>query len=144
MIPQTGIRTHGGNFQCSNRPLTQILMHLKPERSTFEFDPNGIIINTNNAETNVIVSNGETAVIAGLTTQDEVSSEIYPKVQVAINELSQRLNQLGDGNIIVLTMRTQFHQQIKGAYHEAFPHATFLEPFTPTDIYEFLSRWHFT
>ena len=54
----------------------QILMHLKPERSTFQFDPNGIIINTSNAETNVIVENGQTAVIAGLTTQDEVQSEV--------------------------------------------------------------------
>lgn len=54
----------------------QILMHLRPERSTFEFDPNGIVISTNNAETNVIVGNGETAVIAGLTTHDEVESVV--------------------------------------------------------------------
>ncbi len=54
----------------------RILMHLKPERSTFQFDPNGIIINTSNAETNVIVDNGQTAVIAGLTTQDEIESEV--------------------------------------------------------------------
>ena len=54
----------------------QILMWLKPERSTYQFDPNGVIINTSNAETNVIVGNGQTAVIGGLTTQDEVSSEV--------------------------------------------------------------------
>ncbi|MCH7689995.1 MAG: hypothetical protein IIA17_02995 [candidate division Zixibacteria bacterium] len=54
----------------------RILMHLKPERSTFQFDPNGIIINTSNAETNVIVENGQTAVIGGLTTQDEIESEV--------------------------------------------------------------------
>ena len=54
----------------------QILMYLKPERSTYQFDPNGVIINTSNAETNIIVENGQTAVIGGLTTQDEVSSEI--------------------------------------------------------------------
>ena len=53
----------------------QVLMHLKPERSTFEFDAAGVVINTNNAETNVIVSNGQTAVIGGLTTQDEVETE---------------------------------------------------------------------
>ena len=52
----------------------QILMHLIPERSTYEFDPNGVIINTSNAETNIIVANGQTAVIGGLTTQDEVES----------------------------------------------------------------------
>ncbi len=54
----------------------QILMNLKPERSTYEFDPNGIIINTSNAETNVIVGSGQTAVIGGLTTEDEVETEI--------------------------------------------------------------------
>lgn len=54
----------------------QILMHLKPERSTYEFSSDGVIINTSNAETNVIVANGQTAVIGGLTTQDEVDSEV--------------------------------------------------------------------
>jgi type IV pilus secretin PilQ/predicted competence protein len=54
----------------------QILMNLQPERSTYQFDPNGVIINTSNAKTNVIVNNGQTAVIGGLTTQDEVKSEV--------------------------------------------------------------------
>lgn len=49
----------------------QILMDLRPERSTYQFDPNGVIINTSNARTNVIVANGQTAVIGGLTTEDE-------------------------------------------------------------------------
>ncbi len=53
----------------------QILMHLIPERSSLEPDPSGIIIKTNNAETNVVVNNGQTAVIGGLTTQDEVEDE---------------------------------------------------------------------
>jgi type IV pilus assembly protein PilQ len=53
----------------------QILMHLRPERSFLEPDAAGIIINTNNAETHVVVNNGQTAVIGGLTTQDEVESE---------------------------------------------------------------------
>lgn len=54
----------------------QILMHLVPERSTYAYDANGVIINTNNAETHVIVANGQTAVIGGLTTQDETESVI--------------------------------------------------------------------
>lgn len=52
----------------------RILMHLKPERSSLQPDASGIIINTNNAETNVVVSNGQTAVIGGLTTVDETES----------------------------------------------------------------------
>ncbi|MEE9443628.1 MAG: type IV pilus secretin PilQ [candidate division Zixibacteria bacterium] len=54
----------------------KILMHMIPERSTYEFNPNGVIINTSNAETNVVVQNGQTAVIGGLTTQDEVETEV--------------------------------------------------------------------
>ncbi|MCK4858197.1 MAG: type IV pilus secretin PilQ [candidate division Zixibacteria bacterium] len=54
----------------------RILMTLEPERSTYEFDPNGIIINTSNAQTTVVVENGQTAVIGGLTTQDVTTSRV--------------------------------------------------------------------
>ncbi len=54
----------------------QILMELAPERSSYQFDPNGVIINTSNARTTVIVNNGETAVIGGLTTEDELETVI--------------------------------------------------------------------
>ena len=53
----------------------RILLQLKPERSSFTFDPSGIVINTSNAETNVVVENGQTAVIGGLTTQNEIITE---------------------------------------------------------------------
>jgi len=52
----------------------RILMQLKPERSSYDYDPNGVVIKTSNAETNVVVENGQTAVIGGLTTQDVLSS----------------------------------------------------------------------
>jgi len=48
----------------------RILLHLIPERSSYQFDPNGVVINSQNAETNVVVENGETAVIGGLTNQE--------------------------------------------------------------------------
>ena len=54
----------------------RILMYLIPERSSYEYDPNGIIINSNNAETNVVVENGQTVVIGGLTTQDVIESHV--------------------------------------------------------------------
>jgi type IV pilus assembly protein PilQ len=54
----------------------KILMHLMPERSTYQFDPNGVIINTSNAETNVVVENGQTVVIGGLTTQDKLETKV--------------------------------------------------------------------
>ncbi|MCD6161883.1 MAG: type IV pilus secretin PilQ [candidate division Zixibacteria bacterium] len=50
----------------------RILLKLKPERSSYQFDPNGVIINTQNAETNVVVDNGQTTVIAGLTKQENL------------------------------------------------------------------------
>jgi len=49
----------------------KILLQLRPEKSSYQFDPNGVIINTSNAVTNVVVENGQTAVIGGLTTKDE-------------------------------------------------------------------------
>ena len=52
----------------------RILLKLKPERSSYTYDANGVIINTNNAETNVVVENGQTAVIGGLTTQTETKN----------------------------------------------------------------------
>ncbi|HTB00005.1 MAG TPA: NACHT domain-containing protein [Bradyrhizobium sp.] len=74
---------------------------------------------------------------------DEVSSAAYPRVSTAINELSSRLQQLGAESAIVLTMRTQFHQQIRGHFDEQFPMVLSVKPFTPSDIYLFLTRWPF-
>ncbi|MCX6826312.1 MAG: type IV pilus secretin PilQ [candidate division Zixibacteria bacterium] len=54
----------------------RILMHLRPEKSSLQPDAVGIVINTNNAETNLVVNNGQTAVIGGLTTQDEKESRV--------------------------------------------------------------------
>lgn len=53
-----------------------ILMKLRPERSFAEIGAQGVIISTNNAETNVIVRDGQTSVIGGLTTEDELESEV--------------------------------------------------------------------
>ncbi|OGC91114.1 MAG: hypothetical protein A2142_01105 [candidate division Zixibacteria bacterium RBG_16_48_11] len=49
----------------------RILMKLEPERSQTKVDALGVIIQTVNASTNVVVENGQTVVIGGLTTQEE-------------------------------------------------------------------------
>jgi len=54
----------------------RVLMKLKPERSSYQYDPNGVIINTSNAQTTVVVDNGQTAVIGGLTSQEEVRGKV--------------------------------------------------------------------
>lgn len=74
---------------------------------------------------------------------DEVSSTQYPRVQLAINALSDKLSSLSANNAIILTMRTQFHQQVREAFRETLGRALFIKPFTPSDIYEFLSQWPF-
>jgi predicted NACHT family NTPase len=74
---------------------------------------------------------------------DEVASAEYQKVQAAIAGLSQTLGKLSDKNAIVLTMRTQFHMQVKDAFRDSFGHVVALRPFTPSNIYEFLKRWDF-
>jgi GTPase SAR1 family protein len=74
---------------------------------------------------------------------DEVSTSNYHRVQLAIQQLSSELARFSELNNIVLTMRTQFHQQIKDVYRDSFALAMFLKPFSPSDIYEFLTRWPF-
>ncbi len=54
----------------------RVLLQLRPEKSSYQFDPNGVIINTTNAVTNVVVENGQTAIIGGLTTKDQRNSTI--------------------------------------------------------------------
>lgn len=54
----------------------RILLDLKPEQSSFRIEPIGPIIDTKNAETNVMVNNGQTVVIGGLTAQNESKQTI--------------------------------------------------------------------
>jgi hypothetical protein len=74
---------------------------------------------------------------------DEVSSAAYPRIQTAINALVIKLQQLGENNVILLTMRTQYHHQIKRDFDDNFPIVLSVKRFAPTDIYEFLIRWPF-
>jgi hypothetical protein len=74
---------------------------------------------------------------------DEVSTKNYPRVQLAIQGLAEELGHLSESSNVVLTMRTQFHQQVKDFYRDSFALAMFLKAFSPSDIYEFLNRWPF-
>lgn len=88
-----------------------------------------------------VVNTGILLLLDGL---DEVPGTKYEKVQSAILAGGKRLAELGANNIVLLTMRSQFHQQIKEAYRDSFGPALFLKPFSPSDIYEFLTRWPFS
>lgn len=74
---------------------------------------------------------------------DEVSTSNYPRVQRAIDGLSDKLIQLSASNSIIITMRTQFHQQVKHAFSTKFGNALFLNSFSPSDIYTYLTKWPF-
>ena len=74
---------------------------------------------------------------------DEVPSNSYVRVRSAINGLHRVLANLGTENVIVLTMRAQFHAQFRNDYGESFPVTLSLKPFSPSDIFDFLTRWPF-
>ncbi|MGJ5042759.1 MULTISPECIES: NACHT domain-containing protein [unclassified Bradyrhizobium] len=74
---------------------------------------------------------------------DEVSSANYQRIAVALNLFSETLQQLGDNNVIVITLRTQFHQQVRPDFQDAYPTVLSVKRFSPSDIYEFLTRWPF-
>jgi len=86
---------------------------------------------------------GTSGLLVLLDGLDEVASSAYGRMEIAIIGLSQRLNQLSDKNTILLTMRTQFHQQVRSSYSETFPAVLSIRRFLPSDIYEFLQRWPF-
>ncbi|MBD3298231.1 MAG: type IV pilus secretin PilQ [candidate division Zixibacteria bacterium] len=67
----------------------RILLHLQPERSSFSFEAAGVVINTNNANTNVVVADGQTAVIGGLTTEDEIITRVGVPVLMDIPVLGR-------------------------------------------------------
>lgn len=74
---------------------------------------------------------------------DEVAAGRYDRVCLAINELSERLSALSENNIIVLTMRSQFHVHVRDSYITSFPILLTLRRFSPSDIYTFLTLWPF-
>lgn len=83
---------------------------------------------------------GLTVFLDGL---DEVATINYPKVVMAINGLSSRLGQKSSASVILLTMRTQFHSIIRADLESNYPTVLTIAPFTPGDIFEFLSRYPF-
>ncbi len=89
-----------------------------------------------------VVHTGILLLLDGL---DEVPSTRYEKVQSAILAGGKRLAELGAKNIVLLTMRSPSSPAGKGCMstRDSFGPALFLKPFSPSDIYEFLTRWPF-
>jgi type IV pilus assembly protein PilQ len=53
----------------------RLMLDLKPNKSSYTMVANQPVINTQSAETNVVVTDGETVVIAGLTSNETVNTE---------------------------------------------------------------------
>jgi hypothetical protein len=84
-----------------------------------------------------------TGVLLVLDGLDEVASDDYEAARHAINDLSALLASLSGSNIVFLTMRTQFHVQIRQDFREQFPVVLTIRSFTPADIYGFLTKWNY-
>ena len=74
---------------------------------------------------------------------DEVISSKLANVLAAIQGLSEELQHRSDRNSIMLTMRTQFHQQIREVFRQSLGPTLQLKPFSLSDVYDFLRRWPF-
>ncbi|MEW2162993.1 NACHT domain-containing protein [Streptomyces sp. NPDC007084] len=72
---------------------------------------------------------------------DEVAGSDYPRVAATLRALSGRLVAESPRNSIVLTMRSQFHSQVSGHLEADFPPVFHVRPFSPEDIYVFLTKW---
>jgi hypothetical protein len=74
---------------------------------------------------------------------DEVPGAAYPRTAAAIRALSKRLELMSQRNVMILTMRQQFHNQVAGDFTSTFPRALHIRRLTPNDIFKFLTQWPF-
>ncbi len=96
----------------------RILMKLSPERSSYQYDANGVIINTNNAETNVVVDDGQTAVIGGLTTQEETKLQkgipILKNIPLLGYLFSYTKKEIVNHDLVIFVTPTVVTSELKG------------------------------
>ena len=72
---------------------------------------------------------------------DEVAGSNYPRVAATLCALSDRLAADSPDTSVVLTMRSQFHNQVSDHLEADFPPVFHVQPFSPEDIYVFLTKW---
>ena len=74
---------------------------------------------------------------------DEVSSDKYPIIAAAIRGLSRLLTEQTPKSVVILTMRIQFHQQVRHEFEEVYPQTMYVRQFLPNEIFTFLNKWPF-
>ncbi|MFI5938381.1 NACHT domain-containing protein [Actinoplanes sp. NPDC051494] len=74
---------------------------------------------------------------------DEVPSDRYRAVSAAIVGLSRKLTNDSVNSRLLLTMRTQFHDQIRADFDPYFESTYRIKKFSSADAYTFLTKWPF-
>ena len=87
-----------------------------------------------------LTSTGLLLLLDGL---DEVSGDDFHTISAALQGLSKILAAKSEHNVIVLTMRIQYYQQVQHQLIGDYPQVAYLRPFKPNEIYTFLTRWPF-
>jgi hypothetical protein len=88
-----------------------------------------------------VSSSGLLLLLDGL---DEVSGDDYPATALALRGLSRILAAKSDQNVIVITMRIQYYQQVGDQLIDDYPQVAYLRSFNPNEIYTFLTKWPFS
>ncbi|GAA2980388.1 NACHT domain-containing protein [Actinokineospora diospyrosa] len=84
-----------------------------------------------------------TGVLVLLDGLDEVSRERYPAVASGLRGLAALLAGRSSWNTMIVTMRSQFYQEVQYDLGGSFPQTLHVRPFTPNEIYVFLRKWPF-
>lgn len=74
---------------------------------------------------------------------DEIGTDQYKSVEMALNAVSERLAAKSANNVILMTMRAQFHLQVRRRFEQQYPAVLHVKPFSPSDIYALLNKWPF-
>ena len=72
---------------------------------------------------------------------DEIAAEHYDAMQSALNNVSERLAAKSGNNIVILTMRSQFHVQVRHNFAQQYPTVLHVKAFRPSDIFSLLNKW---
>jgi type IV pilus assembly protein PilQ len=96
----------------------RILLELNPKKESYQLQEGVPIINEQSAQTNVVVNNGETVVIAGLTSNEKIEEEagipFFKNIPI-IGHLFKRSNKTLDKKDLIIFVTPHIIQKDMGA-----------------------------
>jgi hypothetical protein len=72
---------------------------------------------------------------------DEVSGDRYGVIAAALRGLNRLLAGRGDQNLVIVTSRTQYAQEVRADLSEDYPMSSYIVPLGQNEIYTFLKQW---